>query len=881
MNFKLLLICFFFLVSQSFGQTGRAKRAIKALDKEKIEKAEKLLYKALSKDSVNIGAHYGLSLLYVTEQYNAYNIDVAYYHINTAIAQLDSLDAGNKQIKKLQKIDIVDTTLLNQKSVIEKLAFQHVSHTNTIDAYNYFIQNYSSASQVSEAIRIRNEIAYNQALEKNTYDAYKEFIDTYPEATQIAEASELYEFLLYENKTKSRKLDSYIQFLKEHPNTNYTNDALENILELYTIDHKPESYIKYVRDFPAAGKFAKKAIDMLFHQVKQRQGVEFFARQYGEYMNDSLQQIVELNDNSIFPVVENGFYGFKNHEGDFVISPQYDEIDEEYLCGDLPEHYVIANKGGDMVMISHSGQIIFQELAGSVSPLEQGLLLLQKSGSYKVLHVAGYQITTKAYDSVFVLDEQYLKYAVEDKWGLLSFSGRKITDPKYDDIFTDGDFIVFENNNKLAIVNDQRLFSFANEGKEQLSFVYDDYELLKNNNLLTVRGEYQSVLDKNLDLLIPEKKQTIYPLNEGWLIRDDQFRFYSEEMLPISNEGYDAAYFTDGWLALKRGDKWALIDQEKNAFPVFEYDSLQLSGNYFALGIKADSSFVIFDNGTRKMLPKKADFKVVKANNHRGRAGAEVFVVNNSNNYKTVYNQFGKQIINGRYDDVTMLGMSYLVLDRYNRKGLADTTGNTLLPVTYDGLGNYADEDINLLKNQKFGLYNKGKSIEISPQYDVILKPYNDSTYIASKSKRLGLIDKNNKEVLPFEFLDIQPWNDSLALVKSSDQWKIFNLNTRQPVMEEVSDVKFLENPDTKAFGRGAIIYKNNAYGVITSKNVEFLPPVYDDIYVLGTAENPVFFAEKRVKEAGLFVVIYYNAEGKTVHQQTFSEDEYDLIYCY
>src|SRR5690606_34821885 len=140
--------------------------------------------------------------------------------------------------------------------------------------------------------------------------------------------------------------------------------------------------------------------------------------------------------------------------------------------------------------------------------------------------------------------------------------------------------------------------------------------------------------------------------------------------------------------------------------------------------------------------------------------------------------------------------------------------------------------------------------------------------------------DKNNNEVLPFEFDDIKLWNDSLALVKSVDQWKFINLNNKQPVMEEISDIKFLEQANNTSIQR-AIIYKNNAYGVVTSHNLEFLSPVYDDIYILGKAENPIFFAEKRVKEAGLYVVIYYNALGNTIHQQTFSEEQYDLIYCY
>lgn len=881
MKFKLLLISFLFLGFQAFPQTGKVKRAIKALEKEKFEKAEKLLYKSLEKDSINTGAHYGFSLLFIKEKFDRYNIDSSYDHISLAIAQYDLLEEGDKLLKKLEKLEIVDSILGKQKTYVEELAFNHVLQTHTIEGYNYFIENYEDASQVEKAIELRNEIAYEEARKKNTYNAYKYFIDTYPEATQIGEASELYEFLLYENKTKSRTLDSYINFLQEHPHTNYTADALENILELSTINHKPESYLSFIKAFPQYKKVTKKALGFLYHLVKDEKGIDYFTSNYSGLISDSLKVVIDLDKKAIIPVVQNGLYGFKDNTGRVVINPRYEVIKEDYLCGEISDEFLEVSEGIEKLLISHTGEIVFREDIGDLTSLNHGLISNYRSGKYNLIHVAGFPVTEEGYDSVALLDNQYIKYRMNDKWGLLSFTGRRITRPLYDDIFMEGEFVIFEKYNKLGIANDNLLFSFANAGNDEIQFKYDDLELLNNEQLLVYKSDEQAVIDKNLQEVIPIQEQVIYKLNEGWLIKKDSvFKFYSEETMPISNEAFDSAFYKGHWVALKKADKWAILDQRENTFPVFQYDSLALIGNFFAIGEIDDSSFLIFQNGERKPIPTTGEVRVISALNHQGNSGAEILIINNSNNYKILYNQSGKQILTGQYTDINMLGGSYLVLEKYKRKGLADTTGNILIPVIYDGIGNYSGDYIITLKNQKFGMFHKEKAIDISPQYDVILKSYNDSLYIASKDRRLGLINKENQEILPFKFDEIRYWNDSLALVKNSNEWHIYNTKTQLPLLENIVDIEFIGS-DSGVGNKQAIILKNNNYGVISSKKLELLTPVYDDIYNLGTIEHPVYFAEKRVKEADLYVVLYYNELGEVIHKQTFTEENYDQIYCY
>lgn len=876
MKLRFILLSFVCLIMALPLKADRVKRALKALEKEKFEKAEGLFQKALEKDSVNAGAHYGFSLLYIVEGYEEYNIDTSYAHINLAIAQYEQLDSLGKTVKKLGKMGIVDTVLLKQKQAVESLAFEHVSNTHTIEAYNYFIQYYTTAQQVGEAVRVRNELAFDKARLINTYDAYKNFIDTYPDAAQIEKASELYEFLLYEKKTRSRQLDSYINFLKEHPNTNYTLDALENIFELYTIGNQREAYLKFIQEYPNNG-FSNKAINYLYHLTKHREGIPFFEQRYAQFVSDSLQAIIAADKTALFPLYEQGLYGFSNHHGEVVIPVQYTAINEDYFCGDIPDDYLLVTNQASREIVNHRGEPIFEYDNERLVPLADGLLLSGKMGKYGLLHVAGYTLTDIVYDTLEILDRQYIKYAQKGKWGLLSYTGRKITQPVYEDIFMAGNFIMFERAEKLGIANDRLLFQLANQEVANVPMLYQDYFLLDDNMILALSGSEQVVLDLNMEEVVPKAEWEIHQLQEGWLMQQQgQFRFFSKDLSPFSQSTFKGALYRGSWLALLQDGKWALLDQRENAFPEFTYDSVSLVADAFALAKTGDTSFLVFQNKEKVKLAKAATVQILKAVMRQGGGTQEYAVVKNPGNFKLLYDTSGKQIISGQYNEINMTG-PHFILERNGRKGLVDSTGKVLLPISFDGIGNYDNGFIATLRNQKFGLYSLQKGIEIKPQYDIGLRLYNDSLFIASKNGHLGLIDKNNKEILPFQFNQIAFWNDSLALVKADYQWAVYNILTKKAELEGISSLKYVSDDIDKQ----AIISKEGQYGVISNHNLVLLPPTYDDVLNLGRSEQPIYFAEKRVREAGLFVVIYYNGEGEVIHKQTFSEEDYDHIYCY
>jgi hypothetical protein len=60
----------------------------------------------------------------------------------------------------------------------------------------------------------------------------------------------------------------------------------------------------------------------------------------------------------------------------------------------------------------------------------------------------------------------------------------------------------------------------------------------------------------------------------------------------------------------------------------------------------------------------------------------------------------------------------------------------------------------------------------------------------------------------------------------------------------------------------------------------EILQPAFDEIVNVGSMEQPVYFAEKEVKEAGVSVVLWYDGGGNILVRKTYSPEDLERVYC-
>ena len=184
---------------------------------------------------------------------------------------------------------------------------------------------------------------------------------------------------------------------------------------------------------------------------------------------------------------------------------------------------------------------------------------------------------------------------------------------------------------------------------------------------------------------------------------------------------------------------------------------------------------------------------------------------------------------------------------------------------------------VSLLKAKKFGLYDVQRKKLIKPEYGKNLSLYNERILVALKNGSYGFIGWDNKPLSNFEFAEVQPWNDTLAWVKKNFMWMLYNLKTKKTQLDKIRNLKLILD---KTNERLAIVQQDNAYGVIHSKKGMIIPLNFSDIVNVGSAEKPLYFTEKHVEEASVFVVIYYNHEGKFLRKEIYEQDDYEKIYC-
>jgi hypothetical protein len=323
------------------------------------------------------------------------------------------------------------------------------------------------------------------------------------------------------------------------------------------------------------------------------------------------------------------------------------------------------------------------------------------------------------------------------------------------------------------------------------------------------------------------------------------------------------------WIAVKHSDRWSLFDGINKKFLSRGYDSIRFTG-VFAEGLKSDTLTIHFNE------KKSIEFSRLPHGFIPSKDSTSFLWIEEGDK-KAIYNASGKKLFSFSLDKIAYNEQGVFIVTKKDKKGLLKSDGSLLLPIEYDAIGDITGSWIPLLKNSRFGMYDLVLKKEIKPVYDKNLKRYNDQYVVAFKGNQCGLLTTDNKPQGKFEFDEILFWNDTTALVKQGFQWMLVDIETHTVLYDKIKDFKMVSDTDEE---KVAIVHQENAYGVISNKRGMIIPPTFTDIINIGTREEPLYFTEKNVEEASIFVVIYYDENGKLIHRQAFDEDEYERIYC-
>lgn len=874
--YLLLFLCL--LVSSCLFQSPQ-RRAQRKMDKQRYEKAEQLLTKSLRKDSLNPAAHYLFSQLYLDTAYQQ-EIDTAQYHILEALAQLPAAD--KKDLRRLRKIGADSAELLAQRARVDSAAFRRAKEDHTVDAYAYFLEQYPYAVQVEEATRRRNALAFRAAEEQHTYQAYQEFFQNYPKASEAPEARERYEELLFIANTRTGTLDAYIRFLAQYPDTPYRFRLLRNIYQLSTAAHKAAQYAAFIENYPD-NAFTREALNQLYHLHKEEQPTKYFLQSYPNVpFQDSLQQVIALEDQHFLAVLSNQHWKFLDYGGQVQLEG-FDDVHPNYLCETVITDFLEVSRKMEPQVLAKNGYPILQQDYQQVEDLGYGVLRLQQNGQQGLLLKSGKQLLPPTYEQVERLGRDFFRVKEFGRHGLLTHNGQWLLEPGYDSLARLEDFVLVYRDNLLAVITfDTLIHALQHNQPADLEFLYQDAFLADTSHLQveTLQGQ-NTILNEQLQPQLPFTEGSISSFKGVWLVEaNGRYEVLDQQGRNILNATLRKAVIREPWIAYKTDSLWGLyhIKQQQATFDLF--DSLTILHSTILVAHKdKQQSALFFGQDTAIVdLSGTDSYRLLRSASPRMKEEAErVYLLVKNGNAQLIYNQEGKLLLQGRYTEILAPDDRLLLLKSAKGTAVADSSGNILLKPRYDAIGNYQNGYFATLKGSRFGLYNPFKNINVAPQYKVTLRPYNDSLLIANKNGQWGLVNAENKGVLNFAWNELQYWSDSVALAKKDGSWQLVNIYRNETVHGPFKDVRFVKKGPTENL---AVVYTSNGYGLYSSTKGELVSPAYNDLINMGTVNRPLFYAEKEVKEADLFVVVYLNEEGETIFKEAYPREEWLRLLC-
>lgn len=920
-NMKILKILFFtsiyFVLTSKICMSQNIKKATKFLEKGDIEKFEETILKALEKDSLNPGVDFLYAKLYLLPSFDKSNVDIAKTYISKASTKYSS--AESKVLNELNELKINQKSIDSLTLLIDKNAYEIALKKNSVDSYENYMKKYPKSKNYTNAFDKRNALVYESIKKLNTWRAYQYFIQSFKGAKEIGEAKERYERLLYEEKTKDKTLGSYRLFLSQNKNTPFRDEIEKNILHISTESNEEKEYVNFLESFPNSKHYTE-AVEYLYYTSNKNIDTykEYFDRA-GIY--DSLKNIFEIESAPFLAFYENDKYGFIDTSGNTAIKPKFSSIKKEYLCQIILDDFLLVNQDNEKIIVNKAGDTIYKGNLIDAETLGNSFIKIIKENEMELVHKSGKLIFSGKIDNAYVIGEKFILIELDESYELLSFTGRKLLSSKFDDVMQEGPFLIFEKNEKFAVSNYNNLSKIIKNKKDKLKFIYDDFELVNTKGLICFTENTEELLDNNLNVVIEKAKQNIYPIDKGWITKNDNgFKIFSYTLDFKFSREFQNIEHNKSFISTKISDKWNVYSISSGKNIIEDYDSVKLltdsviwvrKENYDKLffsnkqEVKIDTGSVInilkpSDNSNTiinyirvsdskdvniyseegEILPKMEFFHVVKKGDTFNKLSAlykikqsEILSMNNKNNTNLI---IGEKIKVKGYTPKKLLNNNFFEIEEAGKKGIVDRTGKLILEKAYDGIRLIDDNNISLLKDEKFGVYNISDNKLIEPKYFGELEPYDSTKYIAKDFFMYGIIDLNGDVILPFEYQSIQFWDSSSVVLKKSDKYSIYNIESNNEIIGQIDKISLIKDNAEKVIE----IETSTGKGVISNTTKEILSPIYDNIQIVNYKSSSFYIAKQLLNEANLLVNLYVDSNGKIIKNQALKINEENKLEC-
>lgn len=494
-------------------------------------------------------------------------------------------------------------------------------------------------------------------------------------------------------------------------------------------------------------------------------------------------------------------WGFITKEGEIKIPFVYDFVNP------FENGIAYTENVNKKFFINLKNEIVIKADYDKMEIFSNGLAVVEKNNKVGYINLEGQIVIPLKYDKARYFGQNGLaEVSLNKKWGFINQKGQELIPIIYETVKSEqlDDIVIVRKNYKWAF--------FDNKGKQLSDFLYNDVQRAWKNN-----------------------RTTFFENGPVSVRKDGKYSYLNKDLKAVfSNQVFDSATAFDSnrnAIVMNKGKFGILKNDGEIAVPL-QYDLIEnfnSNGNPHPqfYNFKKGNIYGLWNRNLKKIAESKEEFY--------GRT------FSNQTTYISFKNMKGKYgLVDGEgvdkipfiYDEsLNFDGENFLIAKKDHLFGVIDIHNNEFIPFHYKELSKI-DTDGKIL----FNVSDKDESRIINLENKTILSGYTSIQtisneplkFIVEKNKKFGIVDLQNKIILPLEFNEISNWTEygpkhSKFIVKNGKTGLIDDKTFKVTVEPMYDKFRYLN---------GLIFAKKNGKsGIIDEEGKVICAFLFDEIY--------------------------------------------------
>jgi hypothetical protein len=526
-------------------------------------------------------------------------------------------------------------------------------------------------------------------------------------------------------------------------------------------------------------------------------------------------------------------------------------------------------------LLAKTGEMLFDTKFDEVEDLTSATVKLGMNEKYAIFHKNGDTLCDFMYQDILAVGESFAAVKENEKWKFITLVGKEIETPLFDEIQVFNKVLAkatTDGKSQFFTLEDLQNFALKKKKYSKSSTFIDDITAINDAHFLLTSGNKFGILSKSGKLIhAPNAEKYLANANFIAVLENQNWIFYNHESTAVASEKYADVKFLGKNIFVRFNQFYGLFNPERENACQCTWDTVALVKNGFWY-IEGGQKKLITEDGNAYNLSEYLSFDTKRIEN-------QIFVlVENKKKLKNTLSSKSVLLLKNWYEEVEPMSDGLFRFRQNKKFGLVNESGKVIVPALYTGLVELQKGYYSVLLKKKFGLIAPDKKIDIKPIYDASLAvlAHSADIFIAKKGK-FGLINAQSKTIFPFVYERVQAWNKENVLLQEGAKWKIVALSNPAQITETFEDFRPLK---TKNEEQLIITYNPTGFGLLSNQKGRLMTDEYSDILNLGDYDEPFYFAEKYLQQAGIYVILYFDFNGKIVKKQTINEAEYVKVAC-